>query len=103
MRAVLAMSFCAALLLPASSATAETRIFIIAGEADGYGVDHCLAAGAACGQAAAASYCRSREFSQAASYRKVERGEITGAVPAAAGGVCRGATCADLIAIECSR
>jgi hypothetical protein len=103
MRALLAMPLCAALLLPASAAAAETRIFIIASAADGYGVDHCLAAGAACGQAAAASYCRSRDFSEAASYRKVERGEITGAVPAASGGVCRGTACADLIAIECSR
>ena len=69
------------LLLGASAAQAEKRIFIIANNADGYGVDRCLASGAACGAAAATAYCKSREFAQAASFRKVDRDEITGAVP----------------------
>jgi len=54
-------------------AQAEKRIFIIANNADGYGVDRCLASGASCGAAAAAAYCRSREFAKAHSSRKVER------------------------------
>ena len=83
------------------SAQAEKRIFIVANYADGYGIDRCLATGAACGAAAATAYCRSRDFNQAASFRRLDRDEITGAVPA--GGGCKGATCNEFVAIECSR
>jgi hypothetical protein len=86
----------------AAPAHAESRIFIIAGNADGYGIDRCLATGASCGRAMAAAYCRAQDFADALSFRKVERGEITGAVPASAP-ACRGAGCADFIAIECRR
>ncbi len=72
-----------------SAASAEKRTFIIANNPDGYGVDRCLAHGAACGAAAAAAYCQSKRFAGADSYRKIERDEITGAVPAS--GSCRGA------------
>ncbi len=58
-------------------------MFIIANNANGYGVDRCLASGATCGAAIATAYCRSREFSQAVSYRKVSKDDITGAAPAA--------------------
>lgn len=44
MRPLLALISCAS-LLAASSALAETRVFIIANPADGYGVDQCLAKG----------------------------------------------------------
>src|SRR5258708_13118675 len=74
-----------ALLLGASAARAEKRIFIIANNADGYGVDRCLASGAKCGAAAAAAYCKSRESAQATSYRQVDKDAITGAIPANAG------------------
>ncbi len=70
-----------AVLLGASAAQAEKRIFIVANNADGYGVDRCLAAGDKCGTAAATAYCKSREFAQASSFRKVDKDEITGAVP----------------------
>jgi hypothetical protein len=103
MRSLLAMPILVAVLLAASTAQAEKRIFIIANDADGYGVDRCLASGQSCGAAAAAAYCKSREFAQAASYRKVDRDEITGAVPTASGGVCRGNACAEFVAIECTR
>jgi len=83
-------------------AQAEKRIFIIANNADGYGVDRCLASGASCGAAAAAAYCRSREFAKAHSYRKVEREEITGA-GAPADGACQGGHCEEFVAIECAR
>jgi hypothetical protein len=102
MRALLAMS-CLAILLAASAAQAEKRIFIIANDADGYGVDRCLASGASCGAAAATAYCHSKEFTQAASYRKLDRDEITGAVPAASGAACRGGACLEFVAIECTR
>ena len=103
MRSLLAMLvFSSVVLLGASPAHAEKRIFIIANNADGYGVDRCLASGAACGAAAAAAYCRSREFAQAASYRKIDREEITGAVPASSSACGRGG-CDEFVAIECSR
>ena len=75
----------AALVLAAAvfgtAAQAEKRVFIIANNSDGYGVDRCLASGAACGEAAANSYCRTHEYGQALSYRKVDRDDITGAIP----------------------
>jgi len=81
---------------------AEKRIFIIANNADAYGVDRCLASGAACGAAAAAAYCKTREFAKAASYRKVDRDDITGAVPTG-GSACGRGGCDEFVAIECSR
>ena len=94
---MLALSLFLSAVMPAQ---AERRIFIIANNADGYGVDRCLASGATCGAAIATAYCRSRDFDQAASFRKVDRDEITGAVPAST--ACHG-TCEDFIAIECTR
>ena len=41
-----------------NSAQAERRMFIIANDGDGYGVDRCLASGAKCGAAAANAYCK---------------------------------------------
>ncbi len=101
MRSVIAAAAFAAVLLAAAAAQADKRVFIIANNADGYGIDRCLASGESCGKAAANSYCRSREFAHALSYRKVERDDITGAIPAT--GACRAATCDDFVAIECSR
>src|SRR5262245_18433496 len=63
------------------SMQAENRIFIIVNDPDGYGVDRCLATGASCGAAVATAYCRSREFTQSASFRWVEREEIIGTIP----------------------
>jgi hypothetical protein len=91
-----------AMLLGASAAQAEKRIFIVANNADGYGVDRCLASGAHCGSAAATAYCKSREFASALSFRKVDKDEFTGAIPTNAGG-CRGGHCDEFVAIECSR
>ncbi len=102
MRSLLALSI-AAVLLPvcATAAFAEKRTFIIANSPQGYGVDRCLAKGAACGAAAASAYCQSQKFSGAASYRKVERDEITGAVPAS--GACGRSGCDEFVAIVCKR
>ena len=92
-----------ALLLAGSlTAQAEKRIFIIANNSDGYGVDRCLALGESCGKPIANAYCQAREFTQAASFRKVDRDEITGAVPAS-DAACRGSSCEQFVAIECSR
>ncbi|MGH6741453.1 MAG: hypothetical protein ACREDY_20920, partial [Bradyrhizobium sp.] len=77
-------------------------IFIIANNADGYGVDRFLASGSHCGTAAATAYCKSREFAQASSFRKVDKEDITGAIPANSG-ACRGGGCDQFVAIECQR
>lgn len=102
MRYLVAVLAFAAVLYGSISAQAEKRIFIISNNADGYGVDRCLATGAACGAAVATAYCKSRDFSLAASFRKVDREEITGAVPTNST-ACRGGTCDEFVAIECSR
>lgn len=83
-------------------ASAETRVFIVANHSDGYGVDQCLAKGEKCGAHAAASYCRSRDFAQASSYRRVDPDEITGSVPKEAGNCAHG-HCDDYVAITCQR
>jgi hypothetical protein len=103
MRSMIAAAVCIAALLSASAAQAERRVFIIANNGDGYGIDRCLASGAACGEAAANSYCRTREFAQALSYRKVDRDDITGAIPTSGPGSCHGAACEDFVAITCAR
>lgn len=100
MRSVLATLTLAA-LLAATAAQAEKRIFIITNNADGYGIDRCLASGSQCGTAAATAYCKSREFAQALSFRKVDKDDITGAIPANSG--CRGGGCDQFVAIECTR
>lgn len=94
---VLALAF----LLGLAPAQAEKRIFIIANNADGYGLDRCLATGESCGTAAATAFCKARQFAQASSFHKVDRDEITGAVPATAG--CSGSACGEFVAIECAR
>ncbi len=99
MRYVSAAVVFAAALFVNVAAQAEKRTFIIANNADGYGVDRCLATGASCGVAVATAYCQSRDFAQAASFRKVDRDEITGAVPSTNGSSARD----EFVAIECRR
>ena len=86
-----------------SAASADSRVFIIANQADGYGVDQCLAMGEKCGAHAARSYCQSRDFTQALSYRRVEPDEITGSVPKAAANNCGHSGCNEYVAITCQR
>ena len=88
--------------LAASAASADSRVFIIANQADGYGVDQCLAKGEKCGAHAARSYCQSRDFAQATSYRRVDPDEITGSVPKPAAN-CNHAGCNEYVAITCQR
>jgi hypothetical protein len=89
-------------LCTVASAQAERHTFIVANDPDGYGIDRCLAAGDRCGAAAANAYCKIRQFVHAASYRKVDRDDITGAIPVNASGGCREARC-DIVAIVCTR
>ena len=92
----------AAALLGAGAASAEKRVFIIANNPDGYGVDRCLNTGDACGNTVANAYCHSHEFSQALSFQKVDRDDITGAIPSTGPDACLGASC-NYVAIECTR
>ena len=62
-------------------------MFIIANDAD-----RCLASGAKCGAAAANAYCKSHEFAEATSYRKVDRDDITGAIPSGGSGGSKAAS-----------
>ena len=92
-------ALCLAAMLCSTAAHAEKSLFIIANNADGYGVDRCLATGANCGAAVATAYCQSRDFRKAASFRKIDREEITGAVPST-----NGTSAPDqFVAIECLR
>jgi hypothetical protein len=93
----------AATVLTATSAFADSRIFIIANESDGYGVDQCLAKGERCGAPLANAYCRQRDFSAAAAFRRVEPDEITGTVPEGNTRQCSGFGCAEYVAITCQR
>ena len=112
MREILSLSRCrvrsisvllaCAFLAAASAASADSRVFIVANQADGYGVDQCLAKGDKCGASAARSYCQSRDFAEASSYRRVDPDEITGSVPKA-GGNCTHAGCNEYVAITCQR
>lgn len=101
MRSLPALLACV-FLFAASDASAETTVFIIANQADSYGVDQCLARGEKCGAHAALSYCRSRDFAQASSYRRVDADEITGSVPKS-GGNCGRRLCDEYVAITCQR
>jgi hypothetical protein len=96
----LALALAGALAFTAA-ATAENRVFIIANHPDGYGVDRCLASAERCGVTVATAYCQSHSFTSAKSFRKIEREEITGAVPT--GGSACGTSCESFVAIECSR
>jgi hypothetical protein len=103
MRFLLAAAAVATVLMSAAGAQAERRLFIVANNPDGYGVDRCLTTGGSeCGKAVANSYCHSHDFSQALSFQKVDRDDITGAIPSTGPDACQGTSC-NYVAIQCSR
>jgi hypothetical protein len=97
MRSITTALILAAVLCGSVSAQAETRIFIIANNPDGYGVDRCLATGASCGAPVATAFCQARDFTHAGFFRKADRGEVAGVVPA---GLSKPD---EFVAIECLR
>ena len=101
MRSLPAFLTCA-FLCSTTAASAETRVFIVANHADGYGVDQCLARGEKCGAHAARAYCQSRDFALASSYRRVEPDEITGSVTNERPN-CPRTGCDEYVAITCQR
>ena len=87
----------------AQSAVAETHIFLV-DSSDGYGIDRCLAAGVACGEAAASAICRTREYAKAIDFGRIDAEEITGGVPSGAQvKACQGRSCPEIVAVTCSR
>ena len=96
----LALVFSASL----SPVLADSRVFIVANQPDGYGIDQCLAKGERCGASAARAYCRSQEFKTASAYRRRDPDEVTGAIPVSNGAKCSGRACAaEYVAITCER
>jgi hypothetical protein len=91
-----------ATLFAGAAAWADSRVFIIANQADGYGIDQCLAQSERCGAHAAHSYCRSRDFAQATAYRRVKPDEMTDSIPGSTGS-CRHSGCNEYVAITCQR
>ena len=89
-----------AVVAPTRQARAETKIFFVENQPDGYGIDQCLASGAKCGKPMARAYCQSREYGEAVSYRKAEPDEMSKATGDAA---CTAGSCVDFVAIECQR
>lgn len=102
MRFLSALSACL-VVLTATAAFADSRVFIIANQADGYGVDKCLAGGDKCGASAARAYCQSRDFAQATAYRRIDPDEVTGAVTKPGAGICGPNGCGEYVAITCQR
>ena len=112
MRLVAAVAAFSVLLLSSSAHAekqaekqAERHIFVIANDADAYGVDRCLASNAACGTTVANAYCHSHEYALALSFRKIESDEIAGAITDSRSDdrSCSGSRCGEFVAIECSR
>jgi hypothetical protein len=102
MRILIVPAAAAVLLASMIPAGAETRIFIVENQPDGYGVDQCLASGANCGKPVAGAYCQSREYDRAVSFRKIDRDEITGGSFGAKTS-CPARGCGEFVAIECTR
>jgi hypothetical protein len=87
-----------------SAAIADTRVFIVANQPDGYGIDQCLSNGERCGAPAARAYCEARDFKTASAFRRVDPEEVTGAIPASTVAKCSGRACAtEYVAITCER
>lgn len=98
MRFAFMLSVCALASLTVET-RADSRVFIVANQPDGYGVDECLAKGESCGAPAARAYCQSRDFAQATGYHRVGTDEVTGAVPVSTASRVDG----EYIAITCER
>src|SRR5262245_50387009 len=93
-----------AFITVATVALADSRVFIVANQPDGYGIDQCLANSERCGAPAARAYCEARDFKSASAYRRVDPDEVTGAIPASTGTKCSGRACAsEYVAITCER
>jgi len=96
------ISLATVLCFGSSIARAEQHRFLVANDADSYGVDRCLASGEKCGAAAANAYCRTQAFTAAAKYHKADQDDLTGAITKEAPVACQPGTC-EVVAIVCLR
>jgi hypothetical protein len=96
------IALAALLYLAPGTTRAEQHMFLVANDADGYGIDRCLASGEKCGAAAANAYCRTQAFTTAATYHKIDRDDLTGATTKDASITCQPGTC-EVVAIVCLR
>jgi hypothetical protein len=103
LRIIIALAAVVSIAVCGVAAHAEKRMFIVANDADGYGVDRCLSSSAPCGTAVANSYCHSHEYEHALSFRKLDREASTETTPANGLGSCQGRQCDEFVAIECAR
>ena len=101
MRTIL-IGLAALLCLVPSTTRAEQHMFLVANDADGYGIDRCLASGEKCGAAAANAYCRTQAFTTAATYHKIDQLDLTGSITKDASVTCQPGTC-EVVAIVCLR
>src|SRR5580765_8095904 len=101
MRTVL-ISLITLLYFASIGARAEQHKFLVANDADGYGIDRCLASGEKCGTAAANAYCKTQAFAQATTFHKVDHGDITGGAASGGPDSCNDNNC-DVVAIVCTR
>ena len=102
MRSFLSTHLACGFLLAASAASADSRVFIVANQADGYGIDECLARGEKCGAYAARSYCQSREFAPPPPIAASIPTKLPARFRAAARNA-RAPACGEYVAITCQR
>jgi hypothetical protein len=101
MRTVL-MAAIALFCLCSGISRAEQHRFLVANDADSYGIDRCLASGEKCGAAAANAYCRTQAFAAAATYHKIDQDDLAALVSKETRGNCQPGRC-DVVAIVCLR
>lgn len=84
---------------------AQTEIFMI-DSSDGYGINACVATGAACGQGMADAWCRVHDYERAVSFGLVTSdasSRIETSTPQPVRIACKGDSCAEALAITCAK
>ncbi len=90
-------TLCAALLIAAAPAQAETETVVIPAS-EGYGISDCFVAKAACGKAISDAFCQSRGFGHASAYGLAS--DITASTPIQSAALRTGR---DDLVIACTR
>ena len=83
-------------LAPALAQAEKAESIFVVDMSDGYGIDSCVAAGGACGQAIADAWCRVHDFERAVSFGKVTNDALKVSLSAKAV-----RTTSDTVAITC--
>ena len=92
-----------AVLLGAPAAQAEKRIFIVANNADGYGVDRCLASGAELRHGGRDRLLQVARVRPGTVVPQGRQGRDHRRDPDQRAGACRGGNCDEFVAIDCKR